>query len=311
MAISGAGYRSALSQWRRRHWSYRPAEVRVALFCLSITFVGLLFFNVIPVLASIYLGFTDFNPLRDSRPYWTGLDNYVRLLDDSHFNKAIGNTLYYYVFATPLTLGLGLIAALAFNRQIRGMAFFRITYYVPTLASMVAVSLFWLWIFNPDYGLLNAFIGVFGFEPVRWLLTPESAMPSIIILSVWRGAGFAMIIFLAGLQTIPQHLYESSEIDGANRWQRFIHVTWPLLRPTTAFLFITFTLGAFQVFEQVFVLTRGGPAEATTTIVHQIYARAFSYLMMGYASAQATLLLLALLVITIINMRLLARDIEY
>lgn len=289
---------------------YRPAEVRMAALCLALPVGAVLVFAVLPVVLAVSYSLTDYQPLKGTM-HFVGLENFADLLDDRHFRTAALNTLYYAVGVVPGSLLLGLLAALAFNKQVPLMAVFRVTYYVPSLASMVAIALFWTWILDPQYGLLNGALGLVGVAPKRWLLDPALAMPSLILMAVWRNAGYAMVLFLAGLQTIPQHLYEAAEIDGANRWSRFWAVTWPLLRPTTAFLFVTSTLGAFQVFEQVYVMTQGGPAEATTTVVHQIYQQAFSFLHMGYASAQAVVLLLVLSVLTVVNVRLLTRNVEY
>lgn len=300
----------ALVLREQRARRYNPAEVRMAALCLALPVGAVLIFSVLPVVLALSYSFTDYQPLKGA-PRWIGLENFAHLLEDNQLHRAIINTAYYMLGAVPGTLMLGLLAAPAFNRQLPFMAFFRITYYIPTLASIVAVSLFWSWILDPHFGLLNTALGLVGVKPQRWLLDPQLAMPSLILVAIWRGAGYAMVIFLAGLQTIPQHLYDAANIDGANRLQRFLYVTWPLLRPTTAFLFVTSTLFAFQVFEQVYVMTQGGPALATTTIVHQIYQQAFSFLHMGYASAQATALFVGLFVLTIINLRLLTRDIEY
>src|SRR5262245_14625998 len=289
---------------------YNPAEVRMAALCLALPLGAVLVFSVLPVLMTLSYSMTDYQPVRGSM-HWVGLDNFLHLPEDSNFKQAAANTAYYVAAVVPGTLLVGLVAALAFNGQLPFMSFFRVTYYVPSLASMVAIALFWGWILDVQYGLLNAALGLVGIGPLRWLLDPGLAMPSLIMMSIWRGAGYAMVIFLAGLQTIPQQLYEAAAIDGANGPRRFAHVTWPLLRPTTAFLFVTSTIQAFQVFEQVYVMTKGGPAQATTTVVHQIYQQAFSFLHMGYASAQAAVLLLVLLGLTVLNTHLLARDVEY
>jgi ABC-type sugar transport system permease subunit len=282
----------------------------MAALCLAAPVGAVLLFSALPVALAVSYSLTDYQPLKGA-PRWVGADNFVYLVEDGHFRRAIVNTALYMLGVVPGTLLVGLLAALTFNRQIPFMALFRIAYYVPSLASIVAISLFWSWILDPQWGLLNTVLGWVAIRPQRWLLDPELAMPSLILMAIWRGGGYAMVIFLAGLQTIPQHLYDAAAIDGANRMSRFRHVTLPLLRPTTAFLFVTSTLGAFQVFEQVYVMTQGGPAEATTTIVHQIYQQAFSFLHMGYASAQAVVLFLGLAALTVINVRLLVRDIEY
>lgn len=276
-----------------------------------------LIFTVIPVFAALYLSFCRYDVIHP--PVWLGLKNYARLWQDlsNHgvFYLSLRNTLQYAVGTIPLGMALALALALLLNTGLKGMGIYRTTYYLPVVTSMVAVAMVWMWIYDPSYGLLNFLLNKLSFghiKPQTWLANPGQAMPAIIVMSVWKGLGYNMVIYLAGLQGIPEHLYEAALMDGANAWQRFWRITWPLLKPTTAFILVVSVIGASQVFAQVYVMTNGGPNNATTTIVHQIFQNAFSYLKMGYASAMAFVLFALILLLSLITLRLTrAGEVEY
>jgi ABC-type sugar transport system permease subunit len=221
-------------------------------------------------------------------------------------------------------MALALLLALLLNTGLRGITVYRTVYYLPVVTSLVAVSLVWMWIYDPNYGLLNHFLQLLSealslllgrdivIPPQTWLADPGLAMLAIIAMSIWRGLGYNMVIYLAGLQSIPDHLYEAAIIDGATPWQRFWSITWPLLKPTTAFILVISVIGASQVFAQVYVMTNGGPNNATTVIVHQVFQNAFSFMKMGYASAMAFVLFGLIFVMSLINLRLLrGGEVEY
>jgi ABC-type sugar transport system permease subunit len=210
------------------------------------------------------------------------------------------------------------------NAGLRGISLYRTTYYLPVVTSLVAISMVWMWLYDPNYGLLNYGLELISraasfalrkevmLPPQAWIGDPGKAMASIVVMSIWRGLGYNMVIYLAGLQGIPHHLYEAARIDGAGRWQQFRSITWPLLKPTTAFILVISVIGASQVFAQVYVMTNGGPNNATTTIVHQIFQNAFSFMKMGYASAMAFVLFAIIFLLSIINLRLLrGGEVEY
>jgi multiple sugar transport system permease protein len=271
--------------------------------------LGLLVFTYGPVLAAFGLSFTKGDYI--STPRWIGLGNYQALLEDDLFWTSMRNTLYYVAGVVPAGLILSLLLALAMNQKLRGIVFFRSIFFLPTISSSVAISLMWLWIYNPEFGVLNFLLDLVGIKGPAWLSSSEWAMPAVIIMAVWRGLGYNMLIYLAGLQGIPDVYYEAAEIDGAGGWAKFRHITVPLLSPTTFMLLILSIIGAFQVFEYTYVMTGGGPVYATLTIVLHVYNNAFRSFQMGYASALAYVLFFILLGLTIIQFRLQNRWVHY
>jgi multiple sugar transport system permease protein len=265
-----------------------------------------------PIAASLVMSFTDFG-LRDLRnPLGTdfvGLANYQALLEDPKFRKAIFNTAYFVIVGVPLTLVLGLGAALALDRGIRHFrTVFRVGYYLPVVTSIVAIAVVWRFLLNPDQGLINLLLAQVGIDGPNWLGDPTLAMPSIIAMAAWRNLGFAMIVFLAGLQTIPAQLYEAASIDGAGRWQAFRNVTLPLLRPTILFLVVITTIGYLQLFEEPFVMTEGGPVDQTLSISMYMYQQGFEFFNQGYAAAIAWILFILVAIVAVVQFRLLRSE---
>lgn len=271
--------------------------------------IGLLIFTYGPVLAAFALSFTKGDYI--SIPRWIGLGNYQTLLKEDLFWISMHNTLYYVIGVVPAGLLLSLLLALAMNQKLRGIVFFRSIFFLPTITSSVAISLMWLWIYNPEFGVLNFLLKQIGIKGPTWLASSTWAMPAVIIMSIWRGLGYNMLIYLAGLQGIPEVYYEAAEIDGAGTWAKFRHITLPLLSPTTFMLLILSLIGAFQVFEYTYVMTGGGPVYATLTIVLHIYNNAFRSFQMGYASALAYVLFFILLSLTLVQLQLQKRWVHY
>ena len=255
---------------------------------------------LLPILNTVINSFTNYD-LYEKRDF-VGLRNYVDLIHDSLFIQALGNTLFYSVLYIIPSMGLGLLLALLLSNEGKGFKFFRAAFYIPYVISMVCASTIWMWIFDPANGILNQILKVFGRPGGTWLKDPDIAMYCVVFVSVWKSLGYCMLINLSGIKGIPGYLYEAAQLDGANRFQRFIHITLPQLSPTTFFLFITSCI-SFNVFEQVNVLTAGGPLNKTTTIVHQIYTRGFTQFKMGYASAMSVVLLLIVSIITLVNFK--------
>ena len=270
-------------------------------FFLAPTLFGLTFGTLGPVLAAIGISFTKWDVL--TRPIFTGLDNYVKLISDPTFSKSILNTLYYVLGTVPAATVLALLLALLLNQKLRGITFYRTAYFLPIVSSTVAVALVWSWIYSKDFGLLNFLLRNIGLQPVAWLTSTRYAMPALIIMGIWGLLGEGMIIFLAGLQGISQTYYEAAEVDGANAWRKFLHITLPMITPSMFFYFIITMINAFQAFEQIYVMTRGGPNNATTTMVYYVYTNAFRNFRMGYASAQAIGLFLIVMVLTLVYWR--------
>lgn len=271
--------------------------------------LGLVVFTYGPVLAAFVLSFTKGDYI--STPRWIGLENYVTLLDDKLFWQSMRNTLYYVVGVVPAGMVLALLLALAMNQKLRGIVIFRTIFFLPTISSSVAISLMWLWIYNPEFGAFNFLLDQIGIRGPAWLSSPQWAMPAVIIMAVWRGVGYNMLIYLAGLQGIPDTFYEAASIDGAGAWAKFWNITVPLLSPTTFMLLILSLIGAFQVFEYTYVMTGGGPVYATLTLVLHVYNNAFRNFQMGYASALAYVLFFILLGLTIFQFRLQRRWVHY
>jgi multiple sugar transport system permease protein len=285
-------------------------EARAAWLFLIPSLILFTVFTALPVVSAFLISFSHwdlFNP-----PRWAFLDNYIALFNDPIFRQVLGNTGYYVALAVPLQMLLGLLCALGLNRGVPGQAFFRVVYFLPVVTSTVAAGLVWAWLFNSNFGLINMGLSAVGISDLpKWLVSSRWAMPAVITVSVWQGLGYAMVLFLAGLQNIRKDLYEAAALDGATGWTRFLHLTLPLLSPMTFFVLIISIIGSFQVFELVFVMTKAGPANATNTLVYFIYQNGFMFYQMGIASAAAMVLFLIVLVLTLVQYRLQNRWVHY
>jgi len=270
---------------------------------LFIAFPMLLFFifMALPAISAIYFSFTNYDII--SRNDWVGFSNYKKIIQDEMFFLALKNILYYIVMEVPLTVICSLGLALLLNKKIKGIVLFRAIYFAPAVTSTIAASTIWLWLLNPMYGLVNQVLDYFGISGPTWLANSSTAMISIVIVVLWQNLGMNIIFYLAGLQGIPSVLYEVARVDGANTFQCFRYVTLPLLKTTTFFVLTMAMIGAFQLFDQAYALTRGGPANSTLTPVYLIYNNGFGSLKMGYASAQAFILFVIIFVFSLINMR--------
>jgi multiple sugar transport system permease protein len=254
-------------------------------------------FLMLPIASSFVLSFSSWDLIGEIN--WVGLDNYAKALSDPAVLGALKNTLTYIVGYLPSVVIIALGLALLLNRKLKGRTFFRAVYFVPVVTSWVAVSLIWKWLLNPQYGLVNFGLSLIGIKGPGWLFDPAWAMTGIVITTVWKDIGFVTVIYLAGLQDIPEHLYEAASLDGATPWQRFWGITFPMLMPTTFFVTTISLISSFQVFDQVYVMTGGGPAGATSVMVEQIYKNAFSYFQMGYASTISWILFALIFAVTV------------
>ncbi len=259
-------------------------------------------FFVLPVLAALVLSFTDFDlyalaDLRNLR--FVALDNYLHLLGRPLFWQALGNTLYFVLVGVPLSMATSLAAALLLHSRLaRWKAFFRTALFAPVVTTVVAVAVIWRYLFHVRYGLLNYGLGHWGVAPIDWLGDPHWSMPTIILFAVWKNFGYNMIIFLAALQSIGQDLYEAADMDGANTWQRFWHITLPMLGPTLLMVSIMTMAGYFQMFAEPYVITQGGPLQSTYSVLYLMYDEGFKWWNLGFASAVAFVLFLLMLVVT-------------
>lgn len=275
-----------------------------AAFFLFPSLAGLLVFMVVPMVSSLVLTFFEWDPLIPTRFHFLGSQNYLTLLKDANFWAALRHTLFYIVGYIPLVMVAGLGVAMLMNQKLAGRTFFRGAFFMPVISAWVAVALMWTWIFNPKFGIVNYLLGLIGIAGPAWLFDPNWAMPAIILTSVWKDIGFIMILFLTGLQNIPQDYYEVASIDGAGAWPKFLNITLPLLSPTAFFALIISLINSFQVFDQVWVMTQGGPAGATSVLVEQIVNNSFRYGRMGYAATLSWVLFLIVFLVTVFQTRL-------
>ncbi|QHT63138.1 sugar ABC transporter permease [Paenibacillus lycopersici] len=292
------------------HKRYRQSrrEALVGYGFASPWLIGLVVFVLFPVIASLRYSFMDYDILQPAR--WVGFANYEALLHDSLFWKSLYNTLYYVLFSVPLTIVLGLGIALLLNAEIKGIALYRTLYYIPSIVPMVAASILWAWIFDPNFGILTNVVHFFGLSAPGWLSDPAWAKNSLILMSLWS-AGSGMIIYLAGLKNIPKVYYEAADIDGAGLIRKFMNVTLPLITPTLFFQLIIGMIGSFQVFTQSYIITGGGPNDSTLFYVLYLYNNAFRFWKMGYASALAWVLFVIVMFLTWLNLKLSKRWVHY
>jgi multiple sugar transport system permease protein len=286
---------------RRRRSGLFSDPLMGYLFTLPVI-VSLSVFLIGPIIYAFFLSFQSFTFLDPEGAQFVGLDNYLKLFEDERFHRALFNTSIYSLGVIPVQVSIALVLALIVNSKIKGKTFFRVAYFLPTVTSTVAVSVMFLFLFKKD-GLLNHFLGWFGISARSWFDDVAFALPSIMVMAVWSTVGQFMVIYLAGLQDIPDDLYEAAQIDGANRWQQFWYITLPMLKPTTFFIVVMSIIGTFQVFDQMYVISGGdgGPLDATLTVVLYLYNKAFKDFEMGYASAIAFFLFCVILILTLIQ----------
>jgi multiple sugar transport system permease protein len=287
----------------------RWKEAVAGYLFLTPNILGFIVFTVFPVIGSLLISFSDWNLI--SVPSGVGLANYEQLFQDAVYWHALRNTIYYSCCSVLLNIIIALFLAMLLNKKIRGLHLFRAAYFLPVVFSSVAIALIWQWLFDFEMGLFNQILHYFHLRPFPWINSPQWALPSVILVAVWKGVGYNMVIFLAALQGVPRELYEVARIDGANAWRTFWNVTCPMISPTTFFVTVTAIINSFQVFDLTTVLTNGGPADATNTLVMLIYQHAFQFFRMGYASAIAYTLFGIVLIFTILQTVLAKRWVHY
>lgn len=286
-----------------------PRRIPPAYAFIAAPIALLALFVLLPCLWGIALSLYHYDAIAPAR--FAGLENYLRMTRDPEIAVSLRKTFYYVVVSVPLGIVVSLAIAMVLNeRWFRARAAVRAIYFLPNVVSLVAVAFIWEWIFNPDSGLMNYALGRVGLPPQLWLSDPVWAMPCVILVSAWHGLGFSVLVYLAGLQGISSSHLEAARIDGANRWQEFRYVVWPLLLPTTMFLTIMGVIGGFQAFQAIFIMTAGGPVDSTRVIAYYLWQVGFERLEMGYASAIAVLVFAAILVLTLLQWRYYGRRIE-
>lgn len=300
MTQTQAGRSSTAAARSRRAPVRRLRYALTVLLFLAPSAIPLVLFTFVPMVRAFWTSLHQWNLL--SAMKWVGLDNYAHLLQDAETHRAFLNTFSYIVGYLPLVYVGGLALALALNAAIPLRNFLRGVYFLPVVTSWIVVALIWRWLLNPEVGVVNYLLGLVGIDGPGWWTDPAWAMPSIILASAWKDLGFVMIILLAGLQAIPQDLYEAARVDGAGWWARLRHITLPMLSPTTFFVVVISLINGFQVFDQVYAMTGGGPAGASTVVVQQVYDLTFRYSQAGMASALSWLLFLLVLAVTVVQM---------
>jgi len=304
MIAQSQSVQSRGSAWHRR----RAVEAWVLIAPVIVLF--LIFFYG-PVLFALYLSLCSWNG-GVQPPEWVGLRNYQQIAVDPIFLRSLGNTVQYSLMTVIPSLSIGLLLALALNIEaLKIMRFFRVVYFMPVITAPAIMAVVWRYLFQANNGLLNNVLMSMGLPPQLWILDVNQALPSIALTANWHRIGFVMVIFLAGLQSIPDVYYEAAKIDGAGSWDLFRHITWPLLTPTTLFLLITSVIATFQVFDSVRVMTMGGPLNATNVIVYYIFQNAFELFKMGYGSAIALILFAIILILTAIQFKVLGERVHY
>jgi ABC-type sugar transport system permease subunit len=280
----------------------RKGDFLPAVFFLSPTLIIFSAFILFPVFFSFYLSFQQWNMFSGDTTF-IGLDNYIRMFKSEEFWSVLKNTAIYTFGTIPLNMGFSLLVAYILHKKIFGKKLLRTLFFAPVIISPVAAAVIWRWLYDPNFGLINFFIGIFGINPINWLNDTLAAMAALIIMGVWKTFGINMVLFAAGLQAIPEHYYEAAEIDGAGQWAKFRNITLPLLAPTIFFIMVMSIISSFQVFDIVYVLTSGGPLGSTKVMVFYIYEHAFKFFEMGYASAVSYVLFAILFTLTLIQIK--------
>lgn len=280
---------------------YRKEKIYGWLFILP-PVLGFLLFTLFPVAYSFYGSLTDWDGL--GQMDFIGLSNFKELFTDELFLKAAFNTIFM-MLGIPIGLILALLIALGLNRGIPGTTTFRVIYYVPVISSLAAISIMWSWAYNGDYGLVNQFLDIFGIDGPNWLMNKYSVKPALILMTVWKGLGYTMLLYLAALQSVPRSYYEAAELDGASGFKAFLHITWPMVKPVTFFIVVTNIIGGSQIFTEINIMTNtGGPEYSSASVVFYIWQKAFDNFQMGYASAMAVVLGIFIFIVTLIQFKM-------
>jgi len=300
VAASGEEIRAATAPGTRRRRSRRDDSFWGALL-LTPYALGLLAFVLIPTIAAVVISFTNWDLLGEI--HFIGLANYVQMFTSADFWQVAGNTAYYTIVVVPLSIAVGLGLAVLLNRRTPGMHIFRSLLFLPVTVPVVASGLLWSWMMTPDYGLINYLLGLVGIPHQPWLTGVHTAMPSIILVGIWRSAGLNVVLFLAALQGIDRSVLEAAALDGAGAWRTFVRVVVPLITPTLFFATIISLISSFQVFDQTYVMTQGGPNDQTMTFIYYIFLQGFTFLHMGYSSAVSTVFTIVVFALTLVAIK--------
>lgn len=299
----------ALKRLKVSEWSKSKRDNIAGYAFIGPSLIGFLVFMVYPIFASFGISLTKWSMTGSSK--FIGLDNYIRLFKDSTFLISMVNTLKWVVAYVPVSIAVSLLLALALNKPLKGIIVYRGIFYLPVITPLLVVSLLFVWLYNEDFGLINYILSLFNINKVGWLTDPSISIFSIALMSIWKSAGWNMLILLAGLQGIPKHLYEAAEIDGITGWKKLKYITIPLLSPSIYYVVIMAVINAFQVFSEVYIMTSGGPGYSTYTMAYYLWLNAFSYNDMGYACAISVIMFILILAVTIVQSKVLGEKVQY
>ncbi|WP_413375012.1 carbohydrate ABC transporter permease [Alkalihalobacillus sp. 1P02AB] len=286
-------------------------ETYWAWFFIGPTLIGLLIFYTLPTIVALGLGFTSWDGL--STPIFNGLENFTRLFQDEKFIRSIWNTVLYTFVTVPVSISIATVIAVLLNQKIKGVSFYRTIYFLPVITMPVAVAMLWRWLYNTDYGIINYILKLVNLPGVSWLQDERTVLLSIMLVAIWSGVGFNIVLLMAGLQGIPQTYYEAADLDGASSIRKFFTITLPLLTPSIFFASVIGIINSFQVFDYIFVMSprSGSVLDATRTMVYSIYEVGFTNFELGYASAQSLILFIFILLVTIIQMKMQKKWVHY
>ena len=301
--VTGCPTATLIKLMEKMYLKVKDEEVLIGYIFVTPSLLFLGVFMIWPMFFSFFLSFTRWDFISPKIEI-VGLQNFIRMLSNPLFYKVLKNTFIFTLGTLIITMILALLLAIVLNQKLRVKSFYRGLIFSPYITPMVVISIVWMWIYNPEYGLANYFLNIIGLPKLMWLSDTKWALPAIIILSIWQSMGYYMILYLAGLQSIPDSLYEAAEIDGAGGLNKFIKITFPLLSPTTFFIVIIAFLQSFQVFDQISVMTGGGPSNSTNVMVYYLYQNAFMFFKVGYASAIAIVIFIILFLITFIQFKM-------
>ena len=283
----------------RSGMTLKQKEALTGFTFILLPLISLIILMYYPIIRSFFISFFDWNLLTD--PTYIGVENYKTLFADEVFLTSLGNTFKWVIIYVPMSVVTSFLLALLLDRKIKGAGFFRTFYYLPVVCPIVVVALLWVWIYNTDYGILNYLLGVVGIDPIGWLTDEKYSLIAIAIMSTWKWAGYNMLIFLSALQGIDESLYEAAALDGITPWQKLRYIKLPLIMPSIYFVMLTAVIDAFQMYTEIFIMTKGGPGYSTYTVSYYLWSNAFEYSKMGYACAMAVILFIIIMTITLIQ----------
>ena len=290
----------------RRVMTLKRKEALTGYLFILLPLISLMILMYYPILRSFFISFFDWNVLED--PKFIGTENYKTLIGDEVFRTSLVNTFKWVIIYVPMSVITSFLLALLLDRKIKGSGFFRTFYYLPVVCPIVCVALLWVWIYNTDYGILNYILGIFGIDPIGWLTDEKYSLVAIAIMSTWKWSGYNMLIFLSALQGIDESLYEAAALDGITPWQKLRYIKLPLIMPSIYFVMLTAVIDAFQMYTEIFIMTKGGPGYSTYTVSYYLWSNAFEYNKMGYACAMAAVLFVIIMAITLIQNKFFNRE---